>query len=170
MPSCCIQMPSIMGGVEFWNVSAMAFTCGNGSLSDLVSASTIRKRRHECELRVVVGSSGRLNFEAGSRLAMAGTIQFAASLQLAREQLAGAFPALAVPQAKPLSPGALAQRIPLAVGLQSWHFVALSEEHLLEGCPALCSHRVKAASGHHRGTCGTLGTFDPRGGSGGMGC
>lgn len=40
---------------------------------------------------------------------MAGTIQFAASLQLAREQLASAFPALAVPQAKPLSPGALVQ-------------------------------------------------------------
>ena len=57
-------------------------------------------------LRVSLGSCGRLNFEAGSRLAMAGTIQFAASLQLAREQLAGAFPALAVPQAKPLSPGA----------------------------------------------------------------
>ena len=51
---------------------------------------------------------GRLNFQAGSRLAIAGTIQFAASLQLAREQLAEAFPALAVPQAKPLSPGPLA--------------------------------------------------------------
>lgn len=48
----------------------------------------------------------RLNFPAGSQLALAGTIQFAASLQLARAQLADAFPALAVPQAKPLSPGA----------------------------------------------------------------
>ena len=67
---------------------------------------------------MIVRFSGRLNFEAGSRLAMAGTIQFAASLQLAREQLAGAFPALAVPQAKPLSPGALAQRGTPAVALQ----------------------------------------------------
>ncbi len=48
----------------------------------------------------------RLNFPAGSQLALAGTIQFAASVQLARAQLADAFPALAVPQAKPLSPGA----------------------------------------------------------------
>ena len=37
---------------------------------------------------------------------MAGTIQFAASLQMARQQLADDFPALAVPQSKPLSPGA----------------------------------------------------------------
>ena len=47
----------------------------------------------------------RLNFERGARLALAGTIQFAASLQAAREQLAPDFPALAVPQSRPLSPG-----------------------------------------------------------------
>ena len=52
----------------------------------------------------------RLNFPAGSRLALAGTIQFAASLQLARAALAEDFPALAVPQAKPLSPGARLER------------------------------------------------------------
>ncbi len=47
----------------------------------------------------------RLNFELGARLVMAGTIQFAASIQLAREQLAPHFPSLAIPQSRPLSPG-----------------------------------------------------------------
>lgn len=50
--------------------------------------------------------SCRLNFAAGSSLAVAGTIQFASSIQTARQQLADTFPGLAVPQAKPLSPGA----------------------------------------------------------------
>ncbi len=38
---------------------------------------------------------------------LAGTIQFAASLQAVREQLAPLFPSLAVPQSRPLSPGLL---------------------------------------------------------------
>lgn len=47
----------------------------------------------------------RLNFEPGTRLVTAGTIQFAASIQAAREQLAPQFPSLAIPQSRPLSPG-----------------------------------------------------------------
>lgn len=50
-------------------------------------------------------ASVRLNFERGSRLVIAGTIQFASSIQAARRELAGDYPSLAVPQAKPLSPG-----------------------------------------------------------------
>ncbi|EIE19179.1 hypothetical protein COCSUDRAFT_19880 [Coccomyxa subellipsoidea C-169] len=46
-----------------------------------------------------------LNFEPGARLVLAGTIQFAASIQTAREQLAPHFPSLAIPQSRPLSPG-----------------------------------------------------------------
>ena len=47
----------------------------------------------------------RLNFKPEQNLALAGTIQFAASLQAVREQLAPLFPSLAVPQSRPLSPG-----------------------------------------------------------------
>lgn len=48
----------------------------------------------------------RHNFEAGTRLVLAGTIQFATAVQKAREVLAADYPSLLVPQAKPLSPGA----------------------------------------------------------------
>ena len=48
----------------------------------------------------------RLNFRPEQKLALAGTIQFAASLQTVREQLGPVFPSLAVPQSRPLSPGA----------------------------------------------------------------
>lgn len=48
----------------------------------------------------------RLNFKPEQKLALAGTIQFAASLQTVREQLGPLFPSLAVPQSRPLSPGA----------------------------------------------------------------
>ena len=47
----------------------------------------------------------RFNFAAGSNLILAGTIQFAASIQLAKQQLAAEFPSLVIPQSKPLSPG-----------------------------------------------------------------
>ena len=49
----------------------------------------------------------RFNFEPGSNLILAGTIQFASSIQLAKQQLAADFPSLVIPQSKPLSPGAL---------------------------------------------------------------
>lgn len=48
----------------------------------------------------------RLNFKPEQKLALAGTIQFAASLQAVREQLSSLYPSLAVPQSRPLSPGA----------------------------------------------------------------
>jgi len=57
-----------------------------------------------CDLDHLVATI-RHNFEPGARLVLAGTIQFASSLQAARQALAADFPALAVPQAKPLSPG-----------------------------------------------------------------
>ena len=47
----------------------------------------------------------RYNFEPGSRLILAGTIQFASSIQLAKQQLAADYPSLVIPQSKPLSPG-----------------------------------------------------------------
>ena len=47
----------------------------------------------------------RLNFKPEQELVLSGTIQFAASLQAVREQLAPLFPSLAVPQSRPLSPG-----------------------------------------------------------------
>ena len=47
----------------------------------------------------------RLNVKPEQKLVLAGTIQFAASLQAVREQLAPLFPSLAVPQSRPLSPG-----------------------------------------------------------------
>ncbi|KXZ49629.1 hypothetical protein GPECTOR_20g486 [Gonium pectorale] len=47
-----------------------------------------------------------LNFpDRATRLAMAGTIQFASAVQLARQRLAPQFPSLAVPKCRPLSPG-----------------------------------------------------------------
>ncbi|KAK9845182.1 hypothetical protein WJX84_000625, partial [Apatococcus fuscideae] len=47
----------------------------------------------------------RHNFEAGSRLEVAGTIQFASCIQLVKQDLAADYPSLHVPQSKPLSPG-----------------------------------------------------------------
>ncbi|CAK0783436.1 hypothetical protein CVIRNUC_006635 [Coccomyxa viridis] len=47
----------------------------------------------------------KLNFQPEQKLALAGTIQFAASLQAVREQLSPLFSSLSVPQSRPLSPG-----------------------------------------------------------------
>lgn len=47
----------------------------------------------------------RSNFTKGSRLTLAGTIQFAAAIQTAKRELADDFPSLFVPQSRPLSPG-----------------------------------------------------------------
>lgn len=45
------------------------------------------------------------NFQTDSRLVLAGTIQFASSMQAARAALVDVFPNIAVPQSRPLSPG-----------------------------------------------------------------
>lgn len=45
------------------------------------------------------------NFEAGTKLAVAGTIQFSTAIQAAKAQLVNDFPHVLIPQAKPLSPG-----------------------------------------------------------------
>ncbi|PNH09188.1 Diphthamide biosynthesis protein 1 [Tetrabaena socialis] len=47
----------------------------------------------------------KLNFPPESKLVLAGTIQFASALQLARQRLALTHPSLAVPKCRPLSPG-----------------------------------------------------------------
>ncbi len=47
----------------------------------------------------------RTNFPPGSRLILAGTIQFASSMQLARMTLLTDYPDITVPQSRPLSPG-----------------------------------------------------------------
>lgn len=49
----------------------------------------------------------RLTFQPGTRLTLAGTIQFAASIQHVVQQLRSDYPLVTVPQAKPLSPGTL---------------------------------------------------------------
>ena len=49
--------------------------------------------------------SVRLTFAPGARLALAGTIQFASSLQQARAALAADYPSAGISQAPPLSPG-----------------------------------------------------------------
>jgi 2-(3-amino-3-carboxypropyl)histidine synthase len=45
------------------------------------------------------------NFTPGCKLAIISTIQFAASLQAAKQELVEQFPSIIIPQAKPLSPG-----------------------------------------------------------------
>lgn len=75
----------------------------------------------------------RDNFPAGAKLALLGTIQFASALHAAREALAGAYPSLVVPQAKPLSPGeVLGCTSPnmSALGLDALVFVADGRFHL----------------------------------------
>jgi len=47
----------------------------------------------------------RQNFPAGMRITLAGTIQFASAVHSAKAALCAEYPALCVPQAKPLSPG-----------------------------------------------------------------
>lgn len=49
--------------------------------------------------------SVRLTFTPGTRLALAGTIQFASSLHQARAALASDYPSVSIAQASPLSPG-----------------------------------------------------------------
>jgi len=74
----------------------------------------------------------RASFAPGARLALAGTIQFAAAVAAARAQLAPDFPALAVPQSKPLSPGeVLGCTAPaVAPGCEALVFVADGRFHL----------------------------------------
>lgn len=45
------------------------------------------------------------NFEVGTKLAVAGTIQFSTAIQAAKALLVSDFPHVSIPQAKPLSPG-----------------------------------------------------------------
>ncbi|XP_024396421.1 uncharacterized protein [Physcomitrium patens] len=45
------------------------------------------------------------NFEVGTKLALAGTIQFSTAIQVAKTQLVRYFPHILIPQSKPLSPG-----------------------------------------------------------------
>ena len=74
---------------------------------------------------VVCATHCRLNFDPAMRLVLAGTIQFAASLQAAREQLAPDYASLRVPQSRPLSPGACRRHsspfiCPWSRGLPGW--------------------------------------------------
>ena len=41
----------------------------------------------------------------GSRLVLAGTIQFSTAIQLAKQRLSSRYPSLTVPKCRPLSPG-----------------------------------------------------------------
>lgn len=50
-------------------------------------------------------ASIRHNFKPGTKLVLAGTIQFAASIQAAKRELSTDYPDVVVPQSRPLSPG-----------------------------------------------------------------
>ncbi|GFR40267.1 hypothetical protein Agub_g436, partial [Astrephomene gubernaculifera] len=51
-------------------------------------------------------ASVKLNFpDPGTKLVLAGTIQFTSAVQLARQRLSATYPSLAVPKCRPLSPG-----------------------------------------------------------------
>uniref|UniRef100_A0A061R333 2-(3-amino-3-carboxypropyl)histidine synthase subunit 1 n=1 Tax=Tetraselmis sp. GSL018 TaxID=582737 RepID=A0A061R333_9CHLO len=58
----------------------------------------------KCDVEHLVATV-RHNFEPAARLALAGTIQFASSMQEARNSLSSTHPNIVVPQSKPLSPG-----------------------------------------------------------------
>jgi len=58
----------------------------------------------KCDVEHLVATV-RLNFPGHARIALAGTIQFASSMQEARNALAETHPNIVVPQCKPLSPG-----------------------------------------------------------------
>eukprot|EP00877_Chromochloris_zofingiensis_P009316 jgi/Chrzof1/4638/Cz14g21010.t1 len=47
----------------------------------------------------------KLNFQRGTDLVLAGTIQFSTAIQMTKQQLARDYPSLAVPKCRPLSPG-----------------------------------------------------------------
>jgi hypothetical protein len=87
----------------------------------------------QCTGRASEGSwgCGRHNFEAGTRLVLAGTIQFATAVQKAREELALDYPALHLPQSKPLSPGA---PFPLVSRARPFHLSPNAALQLVVSC------------------------------------
>lgn len=73
----------------------------------------------------------RANFAAGTRLSLAGTIQFGSAVNASRTALAADYPALSVPQCKPLSPGeVLGCTAPSVGGAEAILFVADGRFHL----------------------------------------
>ncbi len=78
----------------------------------------------------------RFNFEPGSNLILAGTIHFASSIQLAKQQLAADFSSLFVPQSKPLSPGQHAHPDRLRVSLAQGPLLSARNVEL----QVLCGH------------------------------
>ena len=115
----------------------------------------------------------RANFAPGARLALAGTIQFAAAVHAARAALAADYPSLTVPQAKPLSPGeVLGCTAPVvADGVEALVFVADGRFHLeaiMIANPTLPAFRRARSGGstltvlhaaNH--TCARLRRYDP---------
>jgi len=59
----------------------------------------------------------KLNFPPGTRLLLAGTIQFSSAVQVAKGRLSGDYPGLDVPKCKPLSPGEVCVCVCLCVCL-----------------------------------------------------
>lgn len=125
--------------------------CCSNSINRALASIDAAKAGHSSMLRLhpacapvnrvladlVIALVSRLNFQAGSKLALAGTIQFAGSIQAARQQLATAFPSLGVPQAKPLSPGK-----PVCIPVHS----SASGAAFACKCPASC---LRAGRGVH---------------------
>lgn len=79
----------------------------------------------------------RLNFEAGGRIVLAGTIQFGSAIQTARQELSSKFPSLRVPQSKPLSPGETPSTLIASLQIKAQHLLAIFTLFLrpqVQGC------------------------------------
>jgi len=105
----------------------------------------------------------RTNFTSGSRLILAGTIQFAASMQLARTTLLTDYPEITVPQSKPLSPGeVLGCTAPVVPGeYDAIVFVADGRFHL--EALMIANPRIKTYRYDPYGRILTLETYDQQG-------
>ena len=73
---------------------------GAGPLAAARCSTTSTPRASPLLVPCTAASACRHNFPAGSRLVLAGTIQFASCLQSARQQLAAEYPSITVPQAR----------------------------------------------------------------------
>ncbi|CAG9460704.1 unnamed protein product [Pedinophyceae sp. YPF-701] len=87
------------------------------------------------EIKMDVGhlvASIRHNFKPGTKILIAGTIQFSSSIQAARRELEQDYPSVAIPQCKPLSPGEIlgCTSPVVAGGAEALIFVADGRFHL----------------------------------------
>lgn len=121
--------------------------CRSSSISSTAGAEQAHCSQQEQEPMPMPQTQPQPN-----RLILAGTIQFASAVQLARARLAGAFPNLLVPQCRPLSPGEVlgctAPVLPSGGDADALVFVADGRFHLeamMMANPDLPAYRCAAA-------------------------